>query len=434
MCIKSGINRTKSAIAVALLCAVFSFSVMAQVGELRGQVFMERADGQKVPLADAQVDVFRTDISGKYNTKTNKKGEFVFAGLPYDGIYVVAISHPTATPNWVGDVKAGRDVTVELTLMPGDGKRLTYEEFYAGSPAAKAEREELARKNAEIEEGNRKIEERNRIISRTFAAGNEALRATVASSKANALDDAIRQFTEAVAYYDEGLTADPEQPAILTNKAVALKGRGVERFNAAIRSGTLDDAARDAELQQAKNDFQAAAAASAKSVALITAQSVPTDRAELQRYNGNRYAAMVSRAESMRLFVSKVDPTQADAGLIAYKEYIAIETDPAKKAKAQLDMAQMLLDASSFEKALAEFRAILATRPNSPEANLGAGLALYFAEDKSRLQEVANYLQHFVEAAPDSDPMLSDVKAILSELKQTEKITPQVTEPPRSRP
>ena len=101
---------------VAILVAFASLTAVAQVGELRGHVWMQQADGQKVPLADAQIDVFRTDISAKYNTKTNKKGEFVFAGLPFIGTYLVAASHPTARPNWVPGVKAGRDIDVELTL------------------------------------------------------------------------------------------------------------------------------------------------------------------------------------------------------------------------------------------------------------------------------------------------------------------------------
>ena len=117
---------------VAILLAFASMTAVAQVGELRGHVWMQQADGQKVPLADAQIDVFRTDISAKYNTKTSKKGEFVFAGLPFIGTYIVAASHPTAKPTYVNGVKAGRDIPVELTLTPGDGKRLTYDEIKAG--------------------------------------------------------------------------------------------------------------------------------------------------------------------------------------------------------------------------------------------------------------------------------------------------------------
>src|SRR6185503_13432999 len=166
------------ALVVAMLLAFASLTAVAQVGELRGHVWMQQADGQKVPVADAQIDVFRTDMTAKYNTKTNKKGEFVFAGLPFIGVYTVAASHPTAAPNWVPGVKAGRDIPCEITVTPGDGKRLTYEEIKAaggGTPnppaggsggtapaesaADKAKLEEMKKKNAEIEAGNKKITE-----------------------------------------------------------------------------------------------------------------------------------------------------------------------------------------------------------------------------------------------------------------------------------
>lgn len=430
------------ALAVAILIAAASMTTFAQVGELRGVVMMEQADGQKVPLADAQIDVFRTDISSKYNTKTNKKGEFVFAGLPFVGTYTVAASHPTAAPSWVGGVKAGRDVPVQLVLKPGDGKRFTLEEIKAGgggSPAAapsggnsntaasaadKAKMEELRKKNAEIEAANKKITEANEIIQRTFKAGNDALTAAGVASKAKNSEEAIQKYTAAVAAYDEGLAADAEQPAILTNKAVALKGRGVERFNAAV-TGKLDDAAKTAGLQAAKDDFKASAEAAGKAVTLLKATPVPTDPADLQRYNANKYAAMVTNAEAMRLVVSKADGTQADAGIAAFKDYIAVETDPVKKSKAQLDMAQMLFDGGAPDKALAEFRAILATAPDNPDANLGAGLAVYAIGDKTKFQEAANFLQKFVEVAPDTHPMKDDAKMILQALKESENVTPE---------
>jgi tetratricopeptide (TPR) repeat protein len=210
-----------------------------------------------------------------------------------------------------------------------------------------------------------------------------------------------------------------------------MKARGVERFNSAVRSKTLDDAARTAALQTAKDDFKAAADASTKAVTMLKAQPAPTDPADVQRYNANKYAAMVTNAEAMRLFVSKSDPTQADAGLAAFKDYMAVETDPAKKAKAQLDAAQMLLDAGAADKALEEFKGVLATSPDSPEANLGAGLSVYASGDKAKFQEAANYLQHFVDVAPDSNPMKADAKAILTELKATENVTPEKTTTPR---
>jgi tetratricopeptide (TPR) repeat protein len=235
-----------------------------------------------------------------------------------------------------------------------------------------------------------------------------------------------------VSQYDQGLAADPDQPAILTNKSVALKARGVARYNAAVKSS--DDAAKNSGIQQAKDDFKAAADAAGKAATMIKAQTAPTDAAEVQRYNANKYAALLTYAESMRLYVTKGDPTQADAALAAFKDYIAVETDPAKKAKAQLDMAQMLLDAGAADKALAEFKAILATTPDSAAANLGAGLAVYATGDKAKYQEAANFLARFVELAPDSDPMKADAKAILTELKNTENVTPEKTSRPPRKP
>jgi tetratricopeptide (TPR) repeat protein len=434
------------ALAVAVLVTVAATPAFAQLGELRGEVFMEE-NGQKVPLADARIDVFRIDQKGQYETKTNKKGEFVFAGLPFVGDYAVAASHPTARPNWVPGAKAGRNMKIEVVVTPGDGKRFTYDEVRTAATAApppgsssggesaadKAKAEELRKKNEEIASANKKITDANEVIARTFKAGNEALSAGNAASQAKNSDGAIQKYTEAVTQYDQGLAADADQPAILTNKAVALKARGVQRYNMAITSKTLDDAGRASAVEAAKDDFKGAAESSTKAVTMIKTQSAGADPAEMERLNKNKYAALLTHAESMRLFVSKVDGTQADAGLAAFKDYIAIETDPAKKSKAQLDAAQMLLDSGASDKALVEFQAVLASQPDNPEANLGAGLALYSVQDKAKYQEAANYLQRFVDVAPDTNPMKDDAKAILAELRSTEKVVPEKTTRPAPR-
>jgi tetratricopeptide (TPR) repeat protein len=435
-------------LAVAILVASAAVTTLAQVGELRGHVWMQQADGQKVPLPDAIIDVFRTDLNAKYNTKTNKKGEFVFAGLPFIGVYTIAASHPTARPNFVSGFKVGREIPCEITVTPGDGKRLTLDEIKGSggtkpsasngsssggseSAADKAKREELIKKNAEIEANNKKITDANTIINRTFKAGNDALSAASIASKANNSDEAVQKYTEAVTQYDEGLAADSEQPALLTNKAQALKGRGVERYNAAIKSKSTDDAAKTAALDAAKADFRAAAEASTKATTLLKAVTPPTDPAELTRFNANKFAALLTNAESMRLFVSKVDQSKVDAGLAAFKDYISLETDPAKKAKAQLDAAQMLLDAGAADKAFTEFQVVVTAQPDNPDANLGAGLALFASGDKAKFQEAANYLQHFVDVAPDTHNYKADAKAILAELKNTEKVVPEKTAPGR---
>ncbi len=416
------------------LLAFTALPVFAQIGELRGHIVMVQADGTKAPVGDAIIDVFRTDIAGKYNAKTNKKGEFVFAGLPYGGTYIVAVSHPTAQPNWLPGVKAGRQVDYEITLSPGDGKRLTIEEIKAATgppigggsgakPAAesasvKAAREEMIRKNKELEEKNKKIGTSNEIVARTFKAGNEAFD--------------LKNYDEAIKQYDEGIAADAEQPALLTRKTVALKARGVDRYNSSITA--KDDAAKAAALGAAKNDFRAAAESGTKALTVIQAMPVPADPTQ---HNINKLAALSVRAEAMRLFVTKVDPTKVDEGQAAFTEYMTAETDPVRKAKAHHDLAQMLFDANAFEKSLAEYKKILEATPDDTDALVKSGMALFnigaMNDDKAKYQEAANYLQQFVDKAPDTDKLKDDAKAILENLKSQQNVKAEKAASPARR-
>lgn len=421
------------AVAVLVLGAI---SASAQTGQLRGHVLLRQADGTTVKAADAIIDVYRTDLSGVYHTKTDKKGEFVFAGLPFIGRYIIAASMANAAPTFQAGVRVGQDIDFELVMNPGDGRKMTLDEIKkmqasssggetAGSngggtesAADKAKREELLKKNAEINNANKKAEDTNKVVGESFKAGNTAL--------------AAKNYEEAIKQYDIGLAADPEQAALLTNKAAALKARAVDKYNAAIQS--KDDAAKTAGIDAAKADFKNAAEASDKALELIKKEPAVTDPNDQKRHDANKYAALSVRAEAYRLYVSKGDSTKADAGVAAFQDYIAAETDPVKKTKAQLDLAQMLLDAGAGDKAYAEYQKILAAQPDDADANLGAGLALFSTGDKTKYQEAANFLQHFVDKAPDTHKFKNDAKAILAEMKNTENVVPEKTPQRRKRP
>ncbi|MDT5121314.1 MAG: hypothetical protein QOC96_796 [Acidobacteriota bacterium] len=411
--------------AATLMLLLSNLAVSAQTGQLYGEVVIQQADGKTVPAAGATIDVYRTDISGKFQTKTDKNGKFIFAGLPFVGTYVVAASAPNARPDAISGVKAGRDVNYKLTLSSGDGRRLTEAEaktITSAKPSGDGEapkesaedrkkREALEAKNKEIMASNEKNKNINEIIGRTFKAGNDALQA--------------KRYDEAITQYDEGLAADAEQPAILTNKSVALRLRGVDRYNAAVKS--QDEAAKTSGLEAAKQDFRDAAQAATKAVELIKAQTPPTDPAALKNFETNKFFALASRAEAMRLLVGKADPTQVDAGLTAYQEYIAVETAPDKKVKAQVAAAQMLLDVGQGAKAAEEFRKILATSTDNVDAELGLGLSLFSTGDKANFQEAANHLQRFIDKAPDTHPLKQSAKESLDYLKTQENVKPQAT-------
>jgi tetratricopeptide (TPR) repeat protein len=446
-----------SALAV-LLCA--SGAVIAQTGELRGSVQLIGADGKPAPVAGAQVDVFRTDITGDYHTKTDKKGSWVFAGLPYVGMYLVAVSAPGAQPNATGGVTVRQDTPVSVILQPGDGKRLTREEAAqvakSGGPslnggkesaADKAKVEELRRKNEEIVTANKKIEEANKIVGDTFKAGNQAFNSALEADRANKREEAVNFYGEAVKQYEAGLAADPDQAALWTQKANALKARGVDNYN--IWAQTPEgNATKAAKLDAAKADFRAAAEAANKAVDRAKAEPSSTDAGEQTRQTGRKYSALSVRAEAMRLFVTKVDQTQTDAGIAAFQEYIAAETDAKKKARAEADLAQMLFDANAFDKAQTEYQKILAENPGDPDALVNMGMILFNlgalkegegnqAEAKAKYQEAANYLQQFVDKAPDTHRLKADARAVLEALKDQQKVQAEkttTTTPRRRRP
>lgn len=426
--------------AILLLTAVVAAS--GQTGQLRGRVVIQQPDGTKVPAANAQVDTYRTDLPGKYPTKTNSKGEFVYAGLPFVGTYTIAVSAPNAAPTIKTGIKAGRDIEVEITMTPGDGRRYTEAEIKAGggmdsgaansggeSAADKAKREEMEKKNAEIAAANEKIKNANQVVGEAFRGGNAALTA--------------KNFDEAIRLYDSGLNADPDHPgapALLTNKSVALRLRGVDRFNAAVQS--KDEAAKSSGMDGARADFKASAEAASQAVEMIKKLTTPTDPAELKQFEANKYYALSARAESMRLFTTKVDQTKVDAASTAYQEYIAAESDAVKKSKALYDLAQMLFDAGAYDKAKVEYEKILAVKPDDPDALSNMGLILFnFGalkegegkkdEAKAMYQQAANYLAQFVDKAPETHKFKADAKAVLEALKSQQNVT---AEKPASRP
>lgn len=405
-----------------------SLLVSAQTGQLRGHVNLKQADGKVVPAANAIVDVFRMDLPGDYQLKTDKKGDYVHAGLPL-GTYVISVSMPGAQPYYLPNVKVGREINYAIELATGDGKRLTRAEIKTlmGTPGGtgvskpavedKTKRDELIRKNAEIEASNKKATDSNATVDRTFKAGNEAFK--------------TKNYDLAIAQFNEGITADPNHPgapALLTNKAMALTARGVDRYNAAVQA--KDDAAKTAGIEAAQKDWREANESGTKAVALLKALTAPADAAAANSAKVNMYFALSARAEATRLFVTKVDQTQADAGVVVYQEYIAAEADPVKKAKAEHDLAQMLFDANALDKALVHYQKILAANPDDLNALLRSGQILFNIGavnngDKIKYQEAANFLAKYVEKAPDGDPFKADAKSILDTLKDQANVKPE---------
>jgi hypothetical protein len=447
-------------ITLAIVLLFTAVTASAQTEQMRGTVKMVGADGQQAAVAGAAVDVYRTDMKADYHTKSDKKGDWVFAGLPLVGTYTVTISAPGASPMTKAGVKARRDTPIDAVLGPGDGKKLTEAEALAASKGEataskgsgdasasdKANAEAIKKKNEEIAATNNKIENSNKVIADSFKAGNTALLAANEADRANKHDEAMKLYGDAIQQYDTGVAADPEHPGIaslLTNKSAALRSRAVDKYNGAIQS--KDEAARTAGIEAAKADFSAAAEAANRAVELIKKTPAATDPAEQKQQATNKYFALNTRAESMRLFVIKVDSTKAADATAAYEEYAAVETDPVKKLKAQKDFAQMLFEAAGdqagYERAIAEYQKIIEKAPDDPDSLLRIGQAMFNIgalnnNDKAKYQEASNYLQRYVDKAPESQ-LRTEAKELIDTMKQQANVTPEKIKPatpPKKRP
>lgn len=422
----------------ALLLAAFAVAASAQTTQVNGTVKLKQADGTEVPVAGAQIDIYRTDIKGEYHTKSDKKGKYIHAGLPFIGTYTMIVSAPGARPTFATKLRFNASQERDFLLQPGGGEKLTLDEVSKldtkGAAAAdpydknaqpaseskedKARREELERKVKEVEAKNAEVLKSNEAVSTAFKAGNDSL-------QANRLD-------EAITHYRGGLAARADEPALLANLSEALRRRGVNRYNEALKN--TDGDAKNRAIEEAKQDWKDAAEASQKAIQVINTGGSDPQQAAI--YAQNKVVALTTRALAMKLVATKVDQSQAQAAWDAYQEYLAVEPDAAKKAKYRAEALQTLFDAGAVDNAATQARAVLAEDPENVDANRILGLSLFASGDKAKFQEAANFLQRYVDKAPDTDPLKQSAKESLDYLKTAENVKPEraPARPARRRP
>jgi tetratricopeptide (TPR) repeat protein len=415
---------THFVVASLLLVAAWAVNVSAQfVVTATGKVTLKQADGTEAPLPGALVEIHRTDIKEYKKIKTDKKGEYLYTGINPTGTYTIIVSAPNATPSYVANINLNRQSANNFSLSPGDGRTLTLAEVKAagggtvkaGAPTAaakisaeevKKKQEELDKEIAAVEAKNAKIKERNAKLPEIFKAANEALKA--------------KNYDLAITTYDQAIDIDPSEAVVYRNKSIALRLRGVDKYNVAAK-------ARDtAGKESARGDLKLATETAEKAVTTFrtpSADRIPSSTAP-DAAKTDELDYLFQRAEAYRLALQTNAPVDTEAGVKAFQEYIATETDAAKKTKAEAALGDALFFGGRVDESITAYKAILANNPSNLDAIYGLGLALASDPTGAKTAEGRDMLQQFASKAPATDPRKQMAEEAVAGLNEALKPKP----------
>jgi tetratricopeptide (TPR) repeat protein len=306
--------------AAALSLALAVPAIAQSTGMIKGVV----KDAQGQPVDGAKVVIEMTEgVSRHFETKSNKKGEFIQIGLQ-GGPYKVTAEKDKLTSN-TADVRVSISRPAEANLVLG-----------AGGPSAAATKEQAA-KNAELK--------------KVFDEG-------VAASRSGNHDDAIAKFTAAAAvnaacydcYYNiafsESQKKDYDKAEAAYKKAIEIKPDYGEAY-----SGL-------ANIYNATRKFDQAAAASAKAMEL----------------GGGAAAAAGGGGNADAMFNQGVILWNAGKVADAKKQFEgAIAANP-NHAESHYQLGMAMVNEGNLAGATTEFETYLKLAPTGPNAATAKGI------------------------------------------------------------
>ena len=303
-------------------------SALAQTTTLEGQV--KGPDGQ--PYKGAVINLTRTDIKGHYTVKSDKKGHWLYTGLPY-GTYDITCSINGQVVDKVNGVqsKYGESVTVDFNgakakqeqaaaAAANESGQLTQEQARGMSKEQKEQYEEQLKKNAESIK-------KNKALNDTYNLAQTALKAAPAET-----DPAKKaaDYNTAIDNLNKAAQMDANQVAIWDSLGEAYTGL------AATQTGDAKTKSYDSAIDAYK-----------KSLALK-----PDDPGNAAIYNqiGNIYGAEKKMPEATEALTK------------------AAQLNPAMAAKAYFNMGANMVNSGHPAEAADFFKKATDADPNYADA------------------------------------------------------------------
>lgn len=211
---------------------LFAGAAFAQIAAIEGDV--KGPDGQ--PLKGAQILIERQDMKGTYKgAKTDKKGHYIYNGLPFPGTYTVSVYVDGEKRDEMKGVRTqlGDPVEVPFDLKQSAAQQKSTEAAVAAGTATPEQERGMSKEQKEALEKqskeNASVIAKNKALNDTFNAGKDAL--------------AAKNYDAAADAFQKGVEMDPNQNVIWANLADAYVGE------AGAKTGADQQAALDKALE-----------------------------------------------------------------------------------------------------------------------------------------------------------------------------------------
>jgi Tfp pilus assembly protein PilF len=210
---------------------LFAGASWAQISAIEGDV--KGPDGQL--LKGAVILIERQDMKGTYKgAKTDKKGHYIYNGLPFPGTYNVSV--------WVDDQKKdetkgvktqlGDPINISFDLKQSAAQQHSTQAAVASGTATPEQERGMSKEQKEALEkqakDNAAIMAKNKALNDTFNTGKDAL--------------AAKNYDAAIDSLQKGTEMDPNQNVIWANLADAYVGQAGTKTGAD-QQAALDKAA-----------------------------------------------------------------------------------------------------------------------------------------------------------------------------------------------
>jgi tetratricopeptide (TPR) repeat protein len=213
--------------AVVLVLLTTSLPLYAQTGQLTGKCTDEKGN----PLVGYILLIDRQEIKGIYKTKTDKKGSYVYIGLPV-GPYNITLQSPTGqTVYALGGVRVAMGDPTEQNFDMAKERAIAgkqQEEMLKANPELQKKVEEQAKETKEytslkeiFDQGvvlynGKQYPEAAAMFEKALPLAKEKNQAAVLARLADSYGKA-QQYDKAMEYYPKAIAASPTDAALHNN-------------------------------------------------------------------------------------------------------------------------------------------------------------------------------------------------------------------------